>query len=60
LGVSERTVKSHRHGIIEKLQVRSLADLAVIAERLGLFAEANQVVPPPAGSGRRRGQPKAP
>ena len=39
LGVSERTVKLHRHGIFAKLQVRSLADLAVIAERLGLLKE---------------------
>jgi len=47
LGVSERTVKSHRHGIIEKLQVRSLAELAVIAERLGLLVEADQAVSAP-------------
>ena len=59
LGVSERTVKSHRHGIIEKLHVRSLADLAVIAECLGLLAEAGQSVPPPPRpAGRVR--PKAP
>lgn len=37
LGISERTVKFHRHQAIQKLQVRSLAELAVIAERLGLL-----------------------
>lgn len=37
LGISERTVKLHRHQAVQKLQVRSLAELAVIAERLGLL-----------------------
>jgi len=37
LGISERTVKMHRHGLMQKLQIRSLAELAVIAERLGLL-----------------------
>ena len=37
LGVSERTVKVHRHNAIQKFQVQSLAELAVIAERLGLL-----------------------
>ena len=37
LGISDRTVKLHRHQIVQKLQVRSLAELAVIAERLGLL-----------------------
>ena len=54
LGVSERTIKSHRHGIIEKLQVRSLADLAVIAERLGLLAGTNQAGSPPKPAGASR------
>jgi FixJ family two-component response regulator len=35
LDVSERTVKMHRHNLMEKFQIRSLAELAVIAERLG-------------------------
>lgn len=39
LGISERTVKLHRHQLVEKLKVRSLAELAVIAERLGLLPE---------------------
>jgi FixJ family two-component response regulator len=40
LGISERTVKMHRRGVLLKLQVRSLAELAVIAERLGLLSYA--------------------
>ena len=38
LGTSERTIKLHRHKVMEKFQVQSLAELAVIAERLGLLA----------------------
>jgi RNA polymerase sigma factor (sigma-70 family) len=41
LGISERTVKLHRHQLVQKLKVRSLAELAVIAERLGLLPESN-------------------
>jgi len=37
LGISDRTVKLHRHQIVQKLRVRSLAELAVIAQRLGLL-----------------------
>jgi RNA polymerase sigma factor (sigma-70 family) len=39
LGISDRTVKLHRHQLVQKLKVRSLAELAVIAERLGLLPE---------------------
>jgi len=42
LGISDRTVKLHRHQIVQKLQVRSLAELAVIAERLGLLPALEQ------------------
>ena len=38
LGNSERTVKMHRHNLIEKFKVRSLAELTMIAERLGLLS----------------------
>ena len=38
MGTSERTVKLHRHNVMQKFQVRSLAELAVIAERLDLLA----------------------
>jgi RNA polymerase sigma factor (sigma-70 family) len=37
LGISDRTVKLHRHQLMQKLHVRSLAEAAVIAERLGLL-----------------------
>lgn len=37
LGTTERTVKAHRHGVMEKMQVHSLAELVSSAERLGLI-----------------------
>lgn len=37
LGTTERTVKAHRHQVMEKMQVNSLAELVSIAERLGLL-----------------------
>jgi FixJ family two-component response regulator len=37
LGMTERTVKAHRHQVMEKMQVHSLAELVSIAERLGLL-----------------------
>jgi FixJ family two-component response regulator len=37
LGTSERTIKAHRHSIMEKLRVRSVAELVSMAERLGLL-----------------------
>jgi FixJ family two-component response regulator len=37
LGISERTVKLHRHQLVQKLQVHSLAELAILAERLRLL-----------------------
>jgi FixJ family two-component response regulator len=41
LGTSERTVKAHRHKIMEKLGVRSLAEAVSIAERLGLLDQSH-------------------
>jgi len=38
LGTSERTVKMHRHNVMQKFEVQSLAELAVIAERLELMS----------------------
>ena len=35
LGTTERTVKAHRHQVMDKMQVQSLAELVSIAERLG-------------------------
>jgi len=37
LGTTERTVKAHRHEVMEKMQVNSLAALVSIAERLGML-----------------------
>jgi RNA polymerase sigma factor (sigma-70 family) len=38
LGTTERTVKAHRQRVMEKLQVASVAELVMIAERLGALA----------------------
>jgi FixJ family two-component response regulator len=37
LGTTERTVKAHRHQVMEKIKVQSLAELVTLAERLGLL-----------------------
>ena len=37
LGTSERTIKFHRHNVMQKLHVGSLAELAIVADRLGLL-----------------------
>ena len=50
LGMAERTVKMHRHSIMDKFQVRSLAELAVIAERLDLLREPGKAEPDPTHS----------
>jgi FixJ family two-component response regulator len=41
LGATERTIKAHRHKVMEKMQVQSLAELVSIAERVGLLAATN-------------------
>jgi len=38
LGASERTIKSHRHQVMEKMEAASLADLVRMAEKLGIPA----------------------
>jgi len=35
LGTTERTIKAHRHQVMEKMRVQSLAELVTLAERLG-------------------------
>jgi FixJ family two-component response regulator len=42
LGCTERTVKSHRHRVMEKMQVRSLPELVSLAERVGVASATGQ------------------
>jgi FixJ family two-component response regulator len=42
LGCTERTIKAHRHGVMEKMQVRSLPELVSVAERIGVASAAGQ------------------
>lgn len=42
LSTSERTVKAHRHSIMEKLGMNSLAEAVLLAERLGLLNSGTQ------------------
>ena len=37
LGATERTIKAHRHKVMEKMGVQSLAELVSIAERMGVL-----------------------
>jgi RNA polymerase sigma factor (sigma-70 family) len=37
IGATERTIKAHRHRVMEKMQVQSLAELASLAERVGIL-----------------------
>jgi FixJ family two-component response regulator len=37
LGTAERTIKAHRQQVMEKCKVQSLAELVLIAERLGML-----------------------
>jgi len=41
LGTSERTVKAHRHAVMRKLKVQSLAEAVAIAERLGMLTTSD-------------------
>ena len=38
IGGTERTIKAHRHRVMEKMQVQSLAELVSLAERVGVLA----------------------
>ena len=40
LGITERTVKAHRRRVMEKMQAGSVAELARLAERLGVEPDA--------------------
>jgi RNA polymerase sigma factor (sigma-70 family) len=39
LGATERTIKAHRHRVMEKMQVQSLAELVSVAERVGILGD---------------------
>jgi FixJ family two-component response regulator len=51
LGATERTIKAHRHRVMEKMHVQSLAELVSLAERAGILANASSGV-------MERGKPK--
>jgi FixJ family two-component response regulator len=42
LGTTERTIKAHRHSVMEKMQVQSLAELVSIAERVGILGNTGE------------------
>jgi FixJ family two-component response regulator len=42
LGCTERTIKAHRHRVMEKMQVRSLPELVSLAERVGIASATRQ------------------
>ena len=44
LGCTTRTVKAHRHRVMEKMQVKSLAELVSIAERIGIASGTRQTI----------------
>jgi RNA polymerase sigma factor (sigma-70 family) len=41
LGTTERTIKAHRQKVMEKLRAESLADIVLVAERLGILASTS-------------------
>jgi len=44
LGCTERTIKAHRHRVMEKMQVRSLPELVSLAERIGVVSANRQTI----------------
>ena len=42
LGCTERTIKAHRHRVMEKMQVRTLPELVSLAERVGVVSATGQ------------------
>jgi FixJ family two-component response regulator len=45
LGSTERTIKAHRQKVMEKMQVRSVAELVSLAERVGVLASGSGQTP---------------
>ena len=44
LGCTERTIKAHRHRVMEKMQVRTLPELVSLAERIGVVSATRQTI----------------
>ena len=44
LGCTARTIKAHRHRVMEKMQVRTLPELVSLAERVGAVSATRQSV----------------
>jgi FixJ family two-component response regulator len=42
LGTTERTIKAHRHRIMEKVEARSLAELVNLAAHLNMAEPSDQ------------------
>ena len=42
LGATERTIKAHRHRVMKKMQVQTIAELVSLAERIGIGSAAGQ------------------
>jgi RNA polymerase sigma factor (sigma-70 family) len=45
LGCTERTIKAHRHRVMEKTRAQTLAELVSLAERVGVFGVAPVTLP---------------
>jgi FixJ family two-component response regulator len=56
LGTTERTIKAHRHSIMEKTRVQSLAELVSIAERVGALGIQNDAGTRPSSETCSNGQ----
>jgi FixJ family two-component response regulator len=41
IGGTERTIKAHRHGVMKKMQVQTLAELVSLAERVGVLENSS-------------------
>ena len=54
LGTTERTIKAHRHNVMEKMKVQSLAELVSIAERLGFGDRPPHAGAPTTSTPRKR------
>ena len=44
LGGTERTIKAHRHKVMEKMQVQTLAELVSLAEQAGVASALGQMI----------------